>query len=114
MNESRPVPLLEATHQLPRLKRAGFIGTFGFVLASTSSYVAFRGHESLALYLFLLGVLLMCIALWVAFRRVRCPNCGDRWLPTAMKTQQPDTWFNWLLSIDSCPRCGVHSSSLKS
>lgn len=114
MNETRHVSILEATGQLQRLKRAGLIGGFGFVLASSSSYVALRGHMPLATTMFLAGAFLMGVALWVSLRKVVCPKCGDRWLQTAMKTQASGNWLYWLLSIDTCPRCGVTSESIQS
>lgn len=114
MNETRHVSILEATRQLQRLKRAGLVGAFGFVLASSSSYIAFRGQMPLAISMFLAGTFLMCVALWVSFRKVVCPNCGDRWLQTAMRTQASGNWLYWLLSIDTCPRCGATAESLES
>jgi hypothetical protein len=112
-SEARQLSVLEATRQLPRLKRAGLTGAFGFVLASASSYVAFRGYMALAISLFVAGVLLMCLALWVSFRAVKCPKCGDRWLRTAMRTQGSGNWPFWLLSLDNCPRCGETAAALR-
>ena len=111
MNELRQVSILEATRQSSRVKRAGLLGAIGFVLASSSSYIAFRGYMSLAIALFATGLVLMCLALWISFWRVRCPQCGDRWLRTAMKNQDSGAWIFWLQTIDSCPRCGARPGS---
>jgi hypothetical protein len=112
-NESSGGPsLLEATHQLTRLKRAALAGACGFVLASVSSYLALRGNMPLAVTMFSVGLALLCVALWACFRTVRCPNCGDRWLATAMRTRASDNWLQWLLSLDACPRCGKVAASL--
>lgn len=36
---------------------------------------------------------------------VRCPQCGKRWVWSALRTQAFDNWLHWVVTLDQCPKC---------
>ncbi len=37
---------------------------------------------------------------------VRCPQCGSRWVWSALRTQPLDNWLPWIMTLERCPKCG--------
>lgn len=55
-----------------------------------------------------LGTLLLTFgALAAAFLTIRCPNCGLRLVLYAMSHKGVGEWLQWVLSVKTCPRCGL-------
>lgn len=52
------------------------------------------------------ALLLIFSTLSVAFISIRCPNCGLRLILHAMSHQEIGNWLNWLMALQTCPRCG--------
>ena len=55
-----------------------------------------------------LGTLVLTFgSLAVAFLTIRCPNCGLRLVLYAMSHKGMGKWLEWLLTVKTCPRCGL-------
>jgi hypothetical protein len=59
----------------------------------------------------IVSAVLAALGLGIAVLCVRCPGCGLRWVPWAIGNQPHSQWLAWLLTFDSCPRCG-HTSTV--
>ena len=46
-----------------------------------------------------------------ALLSVRCPHCGLRLVMYATSRQSIGQWLHWLLTVRSCPRCGLSALS---
>jgi len=54
----------------------------------------------------LIGALLDLATLVSASLAIRCPNCRLSLVWFALSKKANDSWLNWLMDEDTCPRCG--------
>lgn len=55
-----------------------------------------------------LGALVLVLtSLVAAFVAIRCSNCGLRLVPYAMSHKGLGEWLQWLLTVKTCPKCGL-------
>jgi hypothetical protein len=112
MREVRSVALLQVTGQLGVLKLAAIVAGGGFLVASIAPVALAYDLPRLALAAFLAGAIALVAAPWVALRKIKCPNCGARWLQHALGGRPIGDWVGWLISFSVCPACNATASSL--
>lgn len=61
-----------------------------------------------------LGALLLTfVTLAFTLFAIRCPHCGLRLVMYAMSRRGVGEWLQWLLTVKTCPRCGVPGNEKK-
>ena len=112
MHEAGSVALLRATGQMNVLRLSAIVAGCGFLVASIAPIALTYDLPKTALAVFVAGAGALVLAPWVALRKIKCPNCGARWLQHALGGRPIGDWVGWLLTFHACPKCSATAASL--
>lgn len=101
---SSNLPALVA-QQKPRLWIFGvLLGLAGLAFLFTEQIASVINIAAVSVQLAALAITFGVLA--GAFSAIRCPHCGLRLVLYAMSHKGVGEWLQWLLDVQTCPKCG--------
>ena len=88
------------------------VGIMGLLIFANARVGAYLGIHASAVEL--VGLAFGVITLIVGCLIIRCPSCGLSLLWHALSKKSLAKWLEWLLDVQTCPRCGFSHAAAPS
>ena len=97
--------LLERTRQWWKLRLSILGVVISLLIPLVPRSVSQGAADRELLFYAAVSALLAAGSLIVLFWGISCPHCGAKWVQLSAR-QPGGRWLQWLLNLQSCPRCG--------